>query len=210
MSTLSVDKVEPVGSTLTFGQSGDAFVIPVGATFTNNGAASGFAAGSTHAQQWRITANFTGSHNPIIANWAAVVADTPATNTTSPSTSPPYSGLGAPMAVDGSTGFWTFPVTGWWTVEFITTYLPVTGGTQVTGGYISYAPDGSTFIKVTEENGTNEASYRFNSYSYFLTKVEDVTLDKVHFGFYSPGSQTTYGSGSKNQTYANFIRIAGI
>jgi len=45
MSTLSVDKVEPVGSTLTFGQTGDAFVIPVGATFTNNGTATGFAGG---------------------------------------------------------------------------------------------------------------------------------------------------------------------
>jgi len=42
MSTLSVDKVEPVGSTLTFGESGDAFVIPSGATFTNNGTATGF------------------------------------------------------------------------------------------------------------------------------------------------------------------------
>ena len=37
MSTLSVDKVEPVGAKLTFGQSGDDFEIPVGATFTNNG-----------------------------------------------------------------------------------------------------------------------------------------------------------------------------
>ena len=45
MSTLSVDKVEPVGSTLTFGQSGDSFVIPSGSTFTNNGTATGFAGG---------------------------------------------------------------------------------------------------------------------------------------------------------------------
>ena len=207
MSTLSVDKVEPVGSTLTFGQSGDAFVIPAGATFTNNGVASGFAAGSTHASQWRITANFTGSHNPIISNWAAVIADSPATNTTSPTSATAH---GDPMAVDGSTGFWTFPATGWWTVEFITSYLPVTGGTGLTGGYINYAPDGSTFIKVTEENGTNEASYRFNSQSVFLTKVESTSLDKVSFGFYSPGSQTTYGTGSSNHTYVNFTRISGI
>lgn len=45
MSTLTVDKVEPVGSTLTFGSSGDTMSIPAGATFTNNGTATGFAGG---------------------------------------------------------------------------------------------------------------------------------------------------------------------
>ena len=44
MSTLTVDKVEPVGSTLTFGSSGDTMSIPAGATFTNNGTATGLLA----------------------------------------------------------------------------------------------------------------------------------------------------------------------
>ena len=210
MSTLSVDKVEPVGSTLTFGQSGDTFVIPAGAVFTNNGSSSGFAAGSTHAQQWRVTANFSGSYNPIITNWGAVIADTPLTNTTTPSTTAPFSGLGAPMAVSGSTGYWTFPVTGWWTVEFITSYLPMGNTTATTGGYINYAPDGTTFSAVTEPNGTHEASYRFNSQSTFLCKVEDTALDKVSLAFYSPTNATVYGAPTMNQTYENFIRIAGL
>ena len=206
MSTLSVDKVEPVGSTLTFGESGDAFVIPSGATFTNNGAASGFAAGSTHASQWRITANFAGSFDPIILNWAAVVAEDPATNTTSPDSD---TALGAPMAVAG-TGFWTFPITGWWTVEFITSFLPGGNGSNECGGFINYAPDGSTFTKVTQANGTHEASYRFNSQSMFLIKVEAVADDKVSFGFVSPTALTVYGSGTMNSTYATFIRIGGL
>ncbi|MCH2263154.1 MAG: hypothetical protein MK386_08080, partial [Candidatus Thioglobus autotrophicus] len=42
MSTLSVDMIEPVGSTLTLGQSGDTITVPSGATFTNSGAATGF------------------------------------------------------------------------------------------------------------------------------------------------------------------------
>jgi hypothetical protein len=45
MSTLSVDMIEPVGSTLTLGQSGDTVTIPSGGTFTNNGTATGFAGG---------------------------------------------------------------------------------------------------------------------------------------------------------------------
>ena len=42
MITLSVDLIEPVGSTLTLGQSGDTITVPSGATFTNSGAATGF------------------------------------------------------------------------------------------------------------------------------------------------------------------------
>jgi hypothetical protein len=42
MSTLSVDMIEPVGSTLTLGQSGDTITVPSGATFTNNGDSTGF------------------------------------------------------------------------------------------------------------------------------------------------------------------------
>ena len=204
MSTLTVDKVEPVGSTLTFGSSGDTMSIPAGATFTNNGIASGFAAGSINASQWRITSNFSGSYDPIIVNWACVVATSPGTNTASPDSN---TALGAPMAVNGSTGVWTFPSTGWWTVEFITSYLPAGNSTAETGGYINYASDGSTFTKMTMANGTHEASYRFNSYSNLLVKVTDVSLIKVELGFYSPTAATVYGDGTKNQTYANFIRI---
>jgi hypothetical protein len=45
MSTLSVDKIEPVGSTLTLGESGDTVTIPAGGTFVNSGTATGFTAG---------------------------------------------------------------------------------------------------------------------------------------------------------------------
>ena len=54
MSTLSVDKIEPVGSTLTLGESGDTITIPVGGVFTNNGTATGFTSGNTYASQWRL------------------------------------------------------------------------------------------------------------------------------------------------------------
>jgi hypothetical protein len=114
------------------------------------------------------------------------------------------------MAVDGSTGFWTFPVTGWWTVEFITSFLPGGNSTAELGGFINYAPDGSTFVKVTQANGTHEGSYRFNSQSMFLIKVEATANDKVSFGFVDPTTATVYGSGSMNSTYATFIRIGGL
>jgi hypothetical protein len=44
MSEIKVNKISPrSGTTLTLGDSGDDFIIPAGATLTNNGTASGFA-----------------------------------------------------------------------------------------------------------------------------------------------------------------------
>ena len=48
MSELKVNKITPAtGTAFTFGDSGDTFTIPSGATFTNNGTATGFAGGKT-------------------------------------------------------------------------------------------------------------------------------------------------------------------
>jgi hypothetical protein len=165
------------------------------------------AGGLTHMSQWRLTSSFTSSLVPIVNNWAAVIASAPRTTTTSPTSS---TALGAPMAVDGSTGFWTFPTTGWWVVEFVTAFLPTAYGATPSGGYINYADDGSTFVKVTKENGTTEANYHFNSINSILLKIEVTTTDKVTFGFYSSGAITCNASGTENYTYATFTRVGAI
>ena len=104
MSTLSVDMIEPVGSTLTLGQSGDTITVPSGATFTNSGTATGFAAGSTHASQWRLTTDFTGNAAPIASNLEEV--DAPVG----------FGVLGSSMTE--SSGIFTFPSTGYWLIKF--------------------------------------------------------------------------------------------
>ena len=162
--------------------------------------------GLTHMSQWRLTSSFTSSLVPIVNNWAAVIASVPRTTTTSPTSS---TALGAPMDIDGS-GFWTFPATGWWVVEFVTAFLPTAYSSSPSGGYINYADDGSTFVKVTKENGTQEANYHFNSINSILLKIEVTTTDKVTFGFYSPGAITCNASGTENYTYATFTRVGAI
>lgn len=48
MSELQVNKISPQsGTAITLGDSGDTFTIPSGATFTNNGTATGFAEANT-------------------------------------------------------------------------------------------------------------------------------------------------------------------
>ena len=207
---IKVLKISPTtGQDVTMGDSGDKFTFASGSEVILTGVTkTGFPAGGlTHASQWRLTSSFTSSLVPIVNNWAAVIVSAPSTTTTSPTSS---TALGAPMDVDTSTGFWTFPVTGWWNVEFVTAFLPTAYSTSPSGGYINYADDGVTFVKVTKENGTQEANYAFNSINSILLKIANTSLDKVSFGFYSPGAVTCNASGTENYTYATFTRLADI
>jgi len=60
MSEVKVNKISPRTNcgTVTLGDSGDSFVIPAGATITNNGTANGF--GATGAVNWQTTVKTTG------------------------------------------------------------------------------------------------------------------------------------------------------
>ena len=206
MSTLSVDKVEPVGSTLTFGQSGDAFVIPSGATFTNSGTATGFAAGSTHSSQWRLTTGFANSINPIVTNLQAVIAADPTTSTASPSAS---TALGDPMVV--TSGRFKFPVTGMWYVTFSAT-LDCNGyNANPFGGQIYHTINNSTYNQVQCENAMAYQGYYFNSWGSVLFKIADVDQEKVSFAFLArTASDRMEGNAAFNQTTMTFDRIGAI
>ena len=206
MSTLSVDKVEPVGSTLTFGESGDTFVIPTGAIFTNNGTANGFASGSTHASQWRLTTGFANSVNPIASNLQAVIAANPTTSTASPSSS---TALGDPMTV--VSGRFKFPVTGMWLVTFSATLDCDTYNSLPQGGTIYHTINNSTYTIVQGENAMSYVGYYFNSWGSVLFKIADVDLEKVSFAFLARGSSDRMeGNSAFNQTAMTFDRVGSI
>ena len=166
MSTLSVDKVEPVGSTLTFGESGDTFVIPTGAIFTNNGTANGFASGSTHSSDWRLTTSFISNIDPIASNLEAVIADVPATTTTTPSAS---TALGAPMTL--TTGVFKFPVTGFWQVSATSDIAPSGYSAEGAGVIIKFTTNDSTWNDVTTTWGQNYLNYHSGSYVSIILKI---------------------------------------
>ena len=59
MSKINTDAIEPVGSTLTLGASGNTISIPAGATIANSGTATGFGGGS-NAPAFHINKTTTG------------------------------------------------------------------------------------------------------------------------------------------------------
>jgi len=194
MSTLSVDLIEPVGSTLTLGQSGDTVTIPAGGTFTNSGTATGFAAGSTHASQWRLTTDFTGSINPLALNLEEV--DAPVG----------FGVLGSSMTQTG--GIFTFPATGYWCITALGAFLADTDSTSRATIEISstinnatYAAAASGYAGTYYETSTGVCSYIMN--------VTDVTQCKVRFSiFQTVAGVTTKGDTLANETHFTFNRLA--
>ena len=194
MSTLSVDMIEPVGSTLTLGQSGDTVTIPVGGTFTNSGTATGFASGSTHASQWRLTTGFTGSVDPIASNLEQV--DAPVG----------FGVLGSVMTQ--SSGIFTFPNTGYWEITAHASFITTSDSASRSRLYIASTINDATYA--TASNGWAGTYYEDSTASCsYIMDVTDVTQCKVRFRIYQAvASITTRGDTAENQTYFTFNRLA--
>tara|TARA_B100000029_G_scaffold490036_1_gene548535 strand:+ start:498 stop:1163 length:666 start_codon:yes stop_codon:yes gene_type:complete len=164
------------------------------------------AGGLTHASQWRLTTNFSNSATPITTNLEAVIAATPTTTTASPTSS---TALGAPMSLDTSTGYWTFPSTGYWRVDFTCTIDGDTYDPLPVGGYIRYTTNNSTFNTVSEANAMAYLGYYQNSNASVLLDITDTTQCKVMFSFQARGSSDVcIGGATSNWTFMNFMRLA--
>ena len=194
MSTLSVDMIEPVGSTLTLGQSGDTVTIPVGGTFTNNGTATGFGSGNLYASQWRVNTDFTGDHVPIAANLEE--ADAPLG----------FGVKGASMAQ--ALGIFTFPATGYWLIHY----------NHV--GHISASQTGTASIYTTHNDATYAEAANCSVTGWYektqmgcsyIMNVSDTTTHKVRFNITwssAAVSQTTKGDSAFNETCMTFTRLS--
>ena len=218
MSTLNVNTWEPEsGTAATLMATGDTVTVPSGATLRIGSGAiinitdatqTGFPAGGlTHKSQWRLTTDFANSVDPLKLYWTAVEADDPRSTDTTPDSN---TALGAPMDLDTSTGYWTFPTTGWWHVEFVCTYLPANYANTPTGGLIKYATDGATFETVAKYNGSTEGGYSQLSVVSVFLKIENTSEDQFSLAFYSPGTATCRGDADSNYTFITCTKVGDI
>jgi len=148
--------------------------------------------GITEADQWRLTANFTGSVDPIASNLER-----------NDNASFGYIGTG----MSESSGIFSFPQTGIYLVEFVATMERVSNDALVTYG-ISGTTDNSSYSNLARNftnTGTISASYNEIIVSSFFD-VTDTSTHKVKF-FVSSSVQETIGVSSENHTYMTFIRL---
>jgi hypothetical protein len=193
MSTLSVDMIEPVGSTLTLGQSGDTVTIPVGGIFANNGTATGFGSGNLYASQWRLTADFTGDAGPITLNWEEV--DAPL-------------GFGVKGAsMTQSLGIFTFPATGYWLIDYM--LLAATTASSTGSANIQTTHNDSTYALASNSRQTGYYATTSMSCSYIMN-VSSTATHKVrfHISWTGAGTNTTRGDTDANETCMTFTRLS--
>ena len=151
--------------------------------------------GITVADQWRVTANFDGSVQPITSNWEQ-------TDGTA------QGNLGSSMA--NSSGVWTFPSTGFYLVSFGAN-AEHDADLRYCYSIIDATTDNSSYTDIAYGWGhvkaVSGATY-VNLYAQAIVDVTNVTNVKVRFGTNTGVSGLTWVGGSaQNNLYATFIRL---
>lgn len=164
-------------------------------TFAFTGTVTG-ATPITHLDQWRLTAAFAGSAEPITSNLERVDTDGQGT-------------IGSAMTV--SSGIFTFPVTGIWLVKFLANLSRI-GDSRYQTIYIQRTTNNSSYSSIGQSNSNIKQSESGRTYvtNYAETTVDvtDVTNVKVKFSVTPSQSDVLcHGDSTYNDTCFTFIRL---
>ena len=184
------------GDVITIGASGDTITIPSGATITNSGTATGFG-GITEADEWRVTANFSGDAAPIASNWER--------NDTE------FSKIGTGMTE--ASGIFSFPSTGIWLLQAQATFSNNTGNCHYNGLAIrTTVNNGGAWNGRADGNGSVSRPTSNNYYTQVAVKcifdVTDTSNYKTSLQVYNQESNSIiYGNSNGQTTGITFIRL---
>ena len=192
------------GNIISYDASGNPVAVATGSdgqvlTSSGAGAVCAFeaapAGGITETDQWRITANHSGT-GTITANWER-------NDTTG------FGLLGTGMSE--SSGIFTFPSTGYWFIIFKSQFNSDAASLYVRGD-IEYTANNSSYSAVASDYGQCYTGTAYGgTYNSFLADITDLTNHKVRFalGSNQGGTPQFFGNTSTNKTYATFTKLAG-
>ena len=151
--------------------------------------------GVTMLDQWRITSSFTGGQDPISSNLERVDNN--------------FSQIGSGMSV--SSGYWTFPSTGIYKIEFDTVVYISNSTSRYIESFIYATTNNSSYSEVSR-GATSLYDSDSNTYGgthcNFLFDVTNVSTHKVYFKQLPANSNVyTVGNTNRNFTYMTFMRI---
>ena len=153
--------------------------------------------GITMVDVWKLTTDFSGNVNPLFSN---LVRDTT------------YSAgvFGTGMSV--SSGYWTFPATGIYMVEFHAMHSAFDFSNRYVENFIYVTTDGSNYNEAARgttamhdsNSNTHSASHVFYAFD-----VTNTSTHKVYFRInVANSSVSTHGNSNANRTYMNFKKLA--
>ena len=149
---------------------------------------------ATEVDQWRLTTNFQGAVEPLANNLERNDNN--------------FTKIGDGMSV--SSGYWTFPSTGIWRIEFVRDGY-VNGNDREFRVLIYRSTDGSNYAALTE-NASNIRDFNTNGHGQVVSQaifdVTNTSTHKVYFRCLGDNANTyTIGRTSENQTYMTFTRL---
>ena len=156
--------------------------------------------GITHADQWRVTSDFT-----MNSQYAATITSNWERNDQN------FEVIGDGMSVDGS-GHWTFPTTGKWLIQVHWIGARNTGSTHWGIHYIYGMTDGvqSNAFEIAKSYVACSANYARNTgFMSVIFDVQNTSGYKLLFGYYDNNVQTTVykGNTDSNENSYTFIRL---
>jgi len=148
--------------------------------------------GITHLDTWRITSDITSDAIPI-TTWS---------NTAAYATLQPTLGT----AMSHSSGLFTFPVTGYWEVQFFGQYYN-TGSDNMGIGIQAYETDGTTLRTVSQASaGESTTQYNQINLTSYLN-ITNVSTQTVRFFANSIVNARLEGASDRDKTYVVFKRV---
>ena len=148
---------------------------------------------------WVLSTSFTGNADPLTAN---LRRDNTSANSL----------IGTGMALNTSTGLWTFPATGYWQVTAYVTYKVSATDNRYCVLEMDYtANNGTSFTtpSLGRASIANMSSVTYTSHN--NTKIFDITdtsNQKVRFSIFKAVSAVeTVGNGTENETYFTFLKL---
>jgi hypothetical protein len=195
-----IDFVQILGNVLDIGQPSDDTVKT--ASLQSNAVTSakmfsGFANGITMADMWRITTDFSGSVQPITANWERCDENT-------------FEKIGS-SGMSVSSGIWSFPVTGLYEVVWHCSWTLDSAVSRYVYSELITTNDNSTYTERGVGWGSifngSGSTYNSATISVFMN-VSNVSNQKLKLGVnVANSSVNTRGSSTANHTHVSFIRL---
>ena len=158
-----------------------------------------------NADLWRVDATITGGAAFITGadTFERVISSNSDITVTSPAT------IGTGMSYDGSTGAFTFPVTGKWLITAYATHYSVSGAQAYAGMYIYATADNTNYyaqgIQLTSVSATNY--YNSGSTQYFFDCTNTSTHKVKFYRATSNSDLRMIGGSSQNESFISFIRL---
>ena len=154
----------------------------------------------TEYDEWRLTTDTSFSDNNVIA-----------TSNVSRVNSDGFEKIGTGVSLDTSTGYWSFPSTGFYIIRWHFISMRTDGNASDMGIQLRHSTDaGSSWSGAVSCRTSGAQNHNGFGCGEFMSKITDTTNHLVQFRFQTGASSGTklIGGSSANFTYFTFKKIA--